>query len=122
MPKLIAVFTGLLIPIYLVFLVFSDSGLTVKPNLVVVTSGLWLEVLVSLSLFLGIAFPKWLKAIFIVSSAVFGAVLIGRFTGSIPNFDVTSGHNVYLSVLYVVEVLALIASIVGTVTGKWYET
>ena len=95
MPKLIAGFSGLLIPIYLVFLVLSDSGLMVKPNLAVVTSGLWLEVVVSFSLFLGMAFPKWLNAIFIVSSAVFAAVLIGRYMGSITNFGVTSGHNVF---------------------------
>ncbi|MFY0676011.1 MAG: hypothetical protein JXR18_01885 [Neptuniibacter sp.] len=122
MPRIIAGFTGLSIPIYLVYLALSDSGLTVKPNLGVVTSGLWLEVLVSLSLFLGIAFQKWLRAIFIVSFSVFGAVLIGRFTGSITNFEVTSGHNLYLSVLYAVEVVALVGSLLGVLSGKQYET
>ncbi len=87
---------GLLFLAYvsLLFLI-PVNEVTIKPNIFLLTSGVLPEIAVSLLLVVSAILNKQRQAIIFIGIVVFGSVLIGRLSGTLTNFQITTGQNIY---------------------------
>ena len=85
---------------------FPISAIETKPNISQVTSGVWAEVIAAWVLFSVAVTNKFMFIGLFMGFTTFLSVSLGRLTGSINDFHITTGHTAYTYGLSVIEILA----------------
>lgn len=85
---------------------FPMNEIEIKPDISLITSGVWAEVIAALLLFIVAITNKFVFIGLFMGFTTFLSVSLGRLTGSINDFHIATGYNSYTYGLSVIEILA----------------
>ena len=110
---------SIVIFVYIIAVLFiPEREIDTKPDIFLITAGVWLEVTTALLLFFVATTNRFAFIGLFMGFTVFLSVSLGRITGSMTDFNVVVGHNIYTAFLSSIEILAALGCVISIYTAR----